>query len=211
MWSFDRGRDLASKATAESPTPAVPSDHGPGPSTGIDSGCSPAFGCGGPATPVSLFLTLEPTDAGVMTKKEFQELKEHMDRRFDSMADGYRQLVEFMAPRFDDLGQRLTGVEGRLTDVEGRLTGVEGRLTGVEVLGEKNQHQMEIVAERVTALDGKLEDFRGEVREEFRGVRGEMAVGFEAVRSEMAEGFDAQGKLIRGLGGRVERLEARRA
>ena len=153
-----------------------------------------------------------------MTKKEFQELKEHMDRRFDSidrrldshdqrfdshdqrfdshdrrfdsMADEYRQLVEFIAPRFDDLGQRLTAVE---------------------VLGEKNQHQIEIVAEKVTALDRKLEDFRGEVKEEFKEVRGEMAVGFEAVRSEMAEGFDAQGKLIRGLGGRVERLEARRA
>ena len=153
-----------------------------------------------------------------MTKKEFQELKEHMDRRFDSidrrldshdqrfdshdqrfdshdrrfdsMADEYRQLIEFIAPRFDDLGHRLTAVE---------------------VLGEKNQHQIEIVAEKVTALDRKLEDFRGEVKEEFKEVRGEMAVGFEAVRSEMAEGFDAQGKLIRGLGGRVERLEARRA
>jgi hypothetical protein len=47
------------------------------------------------------------------------------------------------------------------------------------------------------------------VREEFKEVRGEMAVGFEAVRSEMAEGFDAQGELIRGLGGRVERLVPR--
>jgi len=125
-----------------------------------------------------------------MTKKEFQELKEHMGRRFDSIADEYRLLVEFMAPRFGDLGQRLTGVE---------------------VLGEENRHQIQIVAEGVTALDRKLEEFRGEVKEEFKEVRGEMAVGFEAVRSEMAEGFDAQGKLIRGLGGRVERLEARRA
>ena len=136
-----------------------------------------------------------------MTKKEFQELKEHMDQRFDSISDEYRQLVEFIAPRFDDLGRRLTRVE---------------------VLGEENRHQIQIVAEGVTAVDRKLEAFRGEVKEEFREVRDEMAVGFQAVRSEMAEGFqavrsemaegfDAQGKLIRGLGGRVERLEARRA
>ena len=48
-----------------------------------------------------------------------------------------------------------------------------------------------------------------EVDAEFAAVRTEMGAGFAAVRSEMATGFQAQGELIRGLGARVDGLEAR--
>ena len=88
----------------------------------------------------------------------------------------YRELVAFMAPRFDEL--------------KSRLEGVENRLTRVEVSVEDNRHRIQVVAEGVTTVDGKLERFRGEVAEEFRAVRGEMASGFRAVRGEMASEFE---------------------
>lgn len=131
----------------------------------------------------------------------------------------YQDLVEFLGVRFDAMDRRFDAVEDRLTRVEDRLT-------RVEVLGEKDRDHLKILAEGITSVDQKLETFRQEVTEEFRAVRSEMAEGFgavwtefatvrsemaegfAAVRSEIAAGFDAQGQLIRGLGGRVGRLEA---
>ena len=82
----------------------------------------------------------------------------------------YRELVAFMAPRFDEL---------------------RNRLTRVEVSVEDNRHRIQAVAEGVTNVDGKLERFRGEVAEEFRAVREEMASEFQAVRGEMTSEFQA--------------------
>ena len=61
----------------------------------------------------------------------------------------YQELVEFIAPQFDRINKRFDAVDERLR--------------GVEILGEENRHQIQIVAEAVSGVDGKLEGFRSEV------------------------------------------------
>ena len=61
----------------------------------------------------------------------------------------YQQLVEFIAPRFDRIDERLCRVE---------------------ILGEENRHQIQIVAEAVTRVDDKFEAFRSEVAAGFQNV-----------------------------------------
>ena len=95
----------------------------------------------------------------------------------------YQELVEFLGPKFDAIDRRFDAMDERLTSVE--------------VLAENDRRQIQILAESV-----------GAVWSDLKAVRSEMDEGFAAVRSEMAAGFDAQGRLIRGLGGRVGRLEA---
>ena len=92
----------------------------------------------------------------------------------------YQALVEFLGRKFDGVDERFSGLEDRMTGLEDRMTGLEDRMTRVEVLCEENRHQIQIVAEGVMAL-----------------------------RAEMVEGFRSQGELIKGLGVRVSRLEAR--
>jgi phage host-nuclease inhibitor protein Gam len=74
-----------------------------------------------------------------------------------------------------------------------------GRLeTRLEVLAEHDRDQIQVLAEAVGSLNSKVDRFRADMNAEFA-----------AVRSEMASGFQAQGELIRGLGARVDGLEAR--
>ena len=61
----------------------------------------------------------------------------------------YQQLVEFIAPRFDRIDERLCRVE---------------------LLGEENLHQIQIVAEAVTRVNDKFEAFRSEVAAGFQNV-----------------------------------------
>ena len=61
----------------------------------------------------------------------------------------YQQLVEFIAPRFDRIDERLCRVE---------------------LLGEENRHQIQIVAEAVTRVNDKFEAFRSEVAAGFQNV-----------------------------------------
>ena len=63
----------------------------------------------------------------------------------------YQELVEFIAPRFD---------------------GIDERLRRVEILGEENRHQIEIVAEAVakTVSIDKFEAFRSEVATGFQNI-----------------------------------------
>jgi ribosome maturation factor RimP len=63
----------------------------------------------------------------------------------------YRELVEFIAPRFDLIDERLRRVE---------------------ILGEENRHQIQIVADAVsqTVSDDKFEAFRSEVAACFQNV-----------------------------------------
>lgn len=91
----------------------------------------------------------------------------------------YQDLVDFIAPKFD---------------------AIEQRLTRVEVLGEENRHQTQILAEAISTVDRKVDALATRMDDEFRAVRSEMAIGFTAVRTEMAEGFDR-------LDTRVTRLE----
>ena len=62
----------------------------------------------------------------------------------------YQELVEFIGPRFDSIDERLRRVE---------------------ILGEENRHQIQIVAEAVSGIDGKLEVFRSEVAAGFQELR----------------------------------------
>jgi hypothetical protein len=99
-----------------------------------------------------------------------------------------------------------------LMDFLGRqFAAVNGRLTRVEVGVEENRYHIQIVAEGLAAA-------REDSAREFTAVRKEMGEGFASVwselgnvRKEMAQGFQAQGKLIRGLGARVDRWEGHRA
>ena len=61
----------------------------------------------------------------------------------------YQELVEFIAPRFNRIDERLRRVE---------------------ILGEESRHQIQIVAEAVTGVDDKLEAFRSEVAAGFQNV-----------------------------------------
>jgi len=94
----------------------------------------------------------------------------------------YQQLVEFIAPRFDDLGSRLSRIE---------------------VSVEENRREIQAVAEGVTTVDRKLDRLKGEVEREFGAVREEMASGFAGVRDR----FELQDASLRDLSARMDRWE----
>ena len=79
----------------------------------------------------------------------------------------YQELVEFIVPRFDR-------IDVRLDTIGERFDGIDDRLHRMEVLEEENRHQIQIqiVAEAVSGVDGKLEAFRSEVAVGFRDVHG---------------------------------------
>ena len=118
----------------------------------------------------------------------------------------YQQLVEFIAPKFDQIDKRFDAVDKRFDAVDERFDAVderfdrvESRLTGVEVYAEVNRQLIQTVAEGVQANSQKLDAFKAEVIAEFA-----------AVRSEMAEGFASVHDAVSGLEGRVSSLEALR-
>ena len=80
----------------------------------------------------------------------------------------YQDLVEFLGPKFDA--------------IDGRFDAIEQRLTRVEVTVEENRHHIQILAERIGALDSKMD-----------------------------RGFQAQAELIEGLDIRMGRWEGRSA
>ena len=97
----------------------------------------------------------------------------------------YKELIDFLGPKFDRIDQRFDKVEKRLDRVEGRLTGVEGRLTGVEVLFEQNRKEIRLLAESLKFYDEKMDAFRDEVRAEFVEVRAKMKAGFDAIHARV--------------------------
>ena len=101
----------------------------------------------------------------------------------------YQELVEFLGPRFDRIDHRFEAIDRRFDAMDQRFDamdqrfeGIEERLTRVEVSLEENRHQTQVLAEGITAVDQRLR-----------------------------RGFEAQGKLIRGIGVRVDQLEIRLA
>ena len=82
----------------------------------------------------------------------------------------YQELVEFIAPRFDRIDIRFDRIDIRLAAIDVRFDAIDDRLRRVQILGEENRHQIQIVAETVSAFDGKLEAFRSEVAAGFRAV-----------------------------------------
>jgi hypothetical protein len=92
----------------------------------------------------------------------------------------YQELVGFLAEQFKR--------------IDARFDGVDARLTRVEVTGERTQHDLGLVIERVDLLDAKVERYHFETKEEFA-----------SVRSEMRGATDFWGKRVEALEERVER------
>ncbi len=107
----------------------------------------------------------------------------------------YQELVEFIAPRFDRIDNRLDAIDDRFTAVDKRFDAIDDRLLRVEILGEENRHQIRIVAE---AVSGTVSNDR-----------------FEEFRTVVAAGFEDLRELLRGshleLDRRVTRLEEGRS
>jgi len=151
-----------------------------------------------------------------MTRSEYQELVEFLgvqfgtiDRRFDAMEERLTR-VEVLAE--DDRHQIRIVAEG-VGAVWSELGNVRSEMAEgfAAVRSEMAEGFGAVWSEFGNVRSEMAEGFvavRSEMAEGFVAVRSEMAAGFDAVRSEMAAGFDAQGRLIRGLGGRVGRLEA---
>ena len=116
----------------------------------------------------------------------------------------YRELVEFLGPKFDKIDARFEAIDQRLDAIDHRLDAVEQRLTRVELLGEEDRDRTRILAEALGSLDRKVDALGDRMSAEFLAIRSEMAVGFASVRRELAEGFHR-------LDIRVTRLEASRA
>ena len=81
-----------------------------------------------------------------------------------------------MAP--DDYERLAILVAQESAEVKTHLRSLEDRLTRVEVSGEQRGHLLEVVAERVTVVDQKVDNLRTEMNDNFAQVRWEMAVGF---------------------------------
>ena len=92
------------------------------------------------------------------------------------------------------------GIDRRFEGVGGRLDGLDGRLVRVEVLGERNQNYIELLAEGMGVLRQEVNQRFESVDHDHALVRGEMGMGLLAVRGGMAEGFAS-------LERRVDRLE----
>jgi hypothetical protein len=115
----------------------------------------------------------------------------------------YQELIQFLGQKFDRIDERFSLIDGRFDSVEGRLA-------IVEVGNEQNAHQIQVLAEGITAVDQKLERFREEMAEEFRLVRAEMAEESTSLRSEMAAGFREQGERLDLLAARMDSWEGRK-
>lgn len=105
----------------------------------------------------------------------------------------YQELVEFLGKKFGRIDARFDAVDQRFDAIDQRFDAVDERLVRVEVGVERNRDDIRAVAERVTALDRKLDRKIG------------------ALRSEMNARFDDQDELIRlgygDLARRIDRLE----
>ena len=113
-----------------------------------------------------------------MTRSEYQQLVEFIAPKFDQIDKRF----DAVDKRFDAVDKRFDAVDERFDAVDERFDRVESRLTGVEVYAEENRHLIQSVAEGVQANSQKLDAFKAEVTAEFAAVRSEMAEGFASVR-----------------------------
>ena len=97
----------------------------------------------------------------------------------------YQELVEFIAPRFDRIDKRFDAMNGRFDVADVRFDGFEERLRRVEILGEDTRDQIRIVAEGVTTVDRKLEEFRSEVADSFREHRDLLRTSYQDLNLRM--------------------------
>ena len=97
----------------------------------------------------------------------------------------YQELVEFLALRFDRIDDRFSAIDNRFSAMDARSDGFEERLRRVEIVGEDTRDQVRIVAEGVTTVDRKLEEFRSEVADSFREHRDLLPTSYRDVDLRM--------------------------
>ena len=104
-----------------------------------------------------------------MTKSEYQQLVEFIAPQFDRI----HNRLDAFDERFDTVDKRLDGIDNRFDAIDVRFDAIDERLRRVEILEEENHHQIQILAEAVskTVSDSKFEAFRSEVAAGFADLR----------------------------------------
>lgn len=95
---------------------------------------------------------------------------EQVDARFDQVAARFDQVDA----RFDQVDARFDQVDARFDQVDARFDRVEEQVRGAYVQIEQLRGTIQVVAEGVTAVDQKLDQFREETAQNFADVRSEM-------------------------------------
>lgn len=98
-----------------------------------------------------------------MSPSEYKELVDFLGRKFD-----------VIDARFEAIDRRFDGVDKRFDAMDMRFDALETRLTRVEITVEDNRHRIQILAEGLATLDGKVDRLREEMASEFKSVREEM-------------------------------------
>ena len=111
-----------------------------------------------------------------MTKSEYQELVEFIAPRFDDIGrrfDAIDEGFDLVDVRFDAMDKRFDAMDERFDAMDRRIEGIDQRLARVEILGEENRHHIQIVAEAVsnTVSNDRFEAFRSEVATSFQDLR----------------------------------------
>ena len=104
-----------------------------------------------------------------MTKSEYQELVEFIAPRFDAIGQRFDAVDE----RFDAVDKRFDAVDKRFDAVDKRFDAMDERLGRVEILEEANRHQIQVLAEVVsdTVSNAKFDAFRAEMATGFADLR----------------------------------------
>jgi hypothetical protein len=89
----------------------------------------------------------------------FRTLKHFHPARKMMTADQYTELITFLADKFGRVDQRFDTLEGRFDGLEGRVGAVEGRLVKVEVGLEALRHDVQFLAEGLTATNDRLDRY----------------------------------------------------
>ena len=106
-----------------------------------------------------------------MTREEMQALRDMMREEIGTaiqpitkQLDGVEQRLGGVEQRIGGLDQRLSGMEQCIDGLDQRLGGVEQRMEGLEtdvrytrVLVEKQQHQIQVIAEQYGDIAAKLD------------------------------------------------------
>lgn len=116
------------------------------------------------------------------------ELVAYLDRRFAELIAVLDGRFDQIDGRFDQIDRRFAQIDGRFARMDGRLDQMDGRFAQMEsgfaqvgdrfdelwrhfdVVAESLMDKIQLVAEGVAMVDGKLERFSAETRDEFRKV-----------------------------------------
>ena len=153
--------------------------------------------------------------SGEMTKSEYQELVEFIAPRFDDMNKRFDAIDDrfvLMDKRFDAIDERFVLVDKRFDAIDERFVLVDKRFDAID-------ERFVLVDKRFDAIDERLrrgeilgEENRHQIRILAEAVSDTVSKAtFEAFRSEVAVGFDGLRELLQAshldLDRRVTRLE----